>query len=349
MSHLAQRKEKNCLNCGAIVVGKYCHNCGQENVEPKETVWQLVSHFFNDITHFDGKFFSTLKDLLFKPGFLPKEYMKGRRAKYLNPVRMYLFTSFIFFLVFFSSFHIDENPSDKEGFKFNGKTKEQVEKMSPQEFNDYTALINEGKAMTRKEYGNYIDSVKKQSGINFANVDYKSKSEYDSAEASTPKKSSWIERQMIYKGIELNQKYNNDQHKELTALINSLMHHFPQMLFISVPFFALFLKLLYTRHKDFYYVSHAIFAIHFYIFVFIAMLLSVGISKMKNLTGWNWMSYVNVLITIIVFFYLYKAMRNFYRQRRFKTILKYFLLLFSFLCFTIFLFVIFFFVSIFQL
>jgi hypothetical protein len=72
MSHLPERKEKNCGNDGTHVVGKYCHECGQENVEPKETVWQLVSHFFTDITYFDGKFFITLKDLLFKPGFCQK-------------------------------------------------------------------------------------------------------------------------------------------------------------------------------------------------------------------------------------------------------------------------------------
>jgi len=85
-------------------MGRYCHVCGQENVEPKESFWHLLTHFFNDITHFDGKFFITLKDLLFKPGFLSKEYMIGRRASYLNPVRMYVFTSAIFFLLFFFFF-----------------------------------------------------------------------------------------------------------------------------------------------------------------------------------------------------------------------------------------------------
>ncbi|MFI5131717.1 MAG: DUF3667 domain-containing protein, partial [Chitinophagales bacterium] len=102
MSHLAERKEKDCLNCGTIIQGRYCHVCGQENLEPKESFWHLVTHFFYDITHFDGKFFTTLKDLLFKPGFLTREYMKGRRVNYLNPIRMYVFTSAIFFLVFFS-------------------------------------------------------------------------------------------------------------------------------------------------------------------------------------------------------------------------------------------------------
>lgn len=102
VSHLHERKEKNCLNCQAELVGRYCHHCGQENLEPKETVWHLVQHFFNDITHFDGKFFETVKYLLRKPGFLSLEYMRGRRMSYLNPIRMYVFTSAIFFIILFS-------------------------------------------------------------------------------------------------------------------------------------------------------------------------------------------------------------------------------------------------------
>ena len=104
MSHSKERVEKNCLNCGAELTGRYCYNCGQENTEPKETVLTLVSHFFNDITHFDGKFFSTVKYLITKPGFLSSEYIKGRRASYLHPIRMYVFTSAFFFIIFFSLF-----------------------------------------------------------------------------------------------------------------------------------------------------------------------------------------------------------------------------------------------------
>src|SRR6185503_21178833 len=104
VSHSPLRKEANCLNCGATVQGRYCHVCGQENVEPKETFWHMFTHFFYDITHFDSKFFETVKDLAFKPGFLSKQYMLGRRASYLHPVKMYVFTSAIFFLLFFSFF-----------------------------------------------------------------------------------------------------------------------------------------------------------------------------------------------------------------------------------------------------
>lgn len=105
MSHSKERAEKICLNCGAVLNGRYCHICGQENIEPRESVWGLVSHFFNDITHFDGKFFSTGKFLLTRPGFLSAEYIKGRRASYLHPIRMYVFTSAFFFIIVFSLFN----------------------------------------------------------------------------------------------------------------------------------------------------------------------------------------------------------------------------------------------------
>ena len=121
-----------------------------------------------------------------------------------------------------------------------------------------------------------------------------------------------------------------------------------RMLFISLPFIALFLELLYIRHKQFYFVSHAIFTIHFFIFVFIMMFGIIGVSKLKNLVNWDWVGYINGVITIAIFFYLYKAMRNYYGQRRAKTILKYFLFLFSFFILILFLLTTFFFVSIFQ-
>lgn len=105
MSHSKEREEKICLNCGTGLTGRYCHHCGQENTEPRETAWALVTHFFNDITHFDGKFFSTVKYLLAKPGFLSREYISGRRAGYLHPIRMYVFTSAFFFIIFFSLFN----------------------------------------------------------------------------------------------------------------------------------------------------------------------------------------------------------------------------------------------------
>lgn len=345
MSHLSQRKEKNCLNCGTVVIGKYCHVCGQENLEPEESFWHLVSHFFSDVTHFDGKFISSLKDILFKPGFLSKEYMNGRRVRYLNPIRMYLFTSFIFFLIFFSTIHINDKQFSSKVL-LNGKTIEEANKMSPQDFETFTAILNDGKPMTKEAFHHYFDSVQK-AGIRFTS--YKSKEEYDSVSAKDSIKPNWISRQFNYKLIDIYKKYGNEQRPVITAILESVVHHFPQMLFISLPFVALVLKLLYIRRKKFYYVSHVIFTIHVYVFVFIAMLLLLLFSEIKIFSTWGWINYINGIIALVIFFYLYKAMRNFYEQGRIKTIIKYFILLISFLILSILLFSLFLLVSFFQI
>lgn len=91
------RKEKNCLNCGTEVPERYCTHCGQENAVPHETFTHLVKHFVADIFHYDSQFLTTLKYLLFKPGFLSREYMAGKRVRYVNPIKLYVFISFVFF------------------------------------------------------------------------------------------------------------------------------------------------------------------------------------------------------------------------------------------------------------
>jgi len=339
MSHAAERKEKNCLNCGTTVVGKYCHVCGQENVEPKETFWQLASHFFADITHFDGKVFTSMKDLILRPGFLSNEYMSGKRASYLNPIRMYLFTSFVFFLVFFSLYTVDENSLKIEFNKTN------IDEIDSVRLREITSKMNNGKPLTREEVKKRFDST----GISFLRVPYKSKEEYDSLLRTGAKKDNWFERMFTYKGIELNKKYHNNARLAITNLLGKLQHSIPQMLFVLLPLFALFLKFLYFRHKNFYYTDHAIFTIHVYNFAFILMLLIFGISKVSSMSGAVWMQYINLALVFLIFFYLYKAMRNFYTQGRIKTVLKYFLLLISFLFCGVFLLIIFSFVSVLEI
>src|ERR1700741_2998088 len=116
------RSENNCLNCGTILQGHYCHNCGQENLELKENFVHMMEHTVSDYFHFDHLFFHTLKPLLFKPGYLTVEYVAGRRAQYLHPVKMYIFISIVYFLLLFQTngdsniVHVNENgkPANKE-------------------------------------------------------------------------------------------------------------------------------------------------------------------------------------------------------------------------------------------
>jgi hypothetical protein len=318
-------------------MGRYCHVCGQENVDPKESFWHLVTHFFNDITHFDGKFFTTLKDLLFKPGFLSKEYMMGKRASYLNPVRMYVFTSAIFFLLFFAFFQ------NKDPLKIgiNGKTLAQIDKMDSATFAKFTAHINEesdrpAKPMTREEFKKYADTVFKifldtSAALRFTGTNYESIGQFDSLQQTNGKKYNWMKRQLIYKELELNEKYHKNRLEVINAIKEAWMHSLPQMLWISLPLLALILKLIYIRRKQFYYVSHIIFSIHLYIFLFIAQLLLLCISKLNKSFDLDSLSFAPLIIVPGMIVYEYLALKNFYAQGWIKTFFKFLLINISYI------------------
>jgi hypothetical protein len=107
MSHKLYRKETNCLNCGAEVTGKFCPNCGQENLETKENFFHLAGHFIADYFHYDSKFFRSFIPLFTKPGFLTREYWDGRRVHYIHPLRLFFFITILFIIVttyFYSRF-----------------------------------------------------------------------------------------------------------------------------------------------------------------------------------------------------------------------------------------------------
>ncbi|MEP6677376.1 MAG: DUF3667 domain-containing protein [Ferruginibacter sp.] len=331
MSHLKEREEKNCLNCNAVIYGKYCHICGQENIHPKESAWHLVTHFFQDITHFDGKFFSTLKLLIFRPGFLSREYMNGRRANYLNPIRMYVFSSAIFFIIFFSVFHVDENTLKING-DTNGVAFDTINAMDSAAFSKFTAGINfslhkDSMPMTREEFKEFINRSADSGTIKFFRTStYRTKESYDSALSAGTIHDGWIKRTFMYKQIELSQKYRGKQRELISVFANMLLHSTPQLLFVSLPLFALLLQLLYVRRKQYYYVNHAIFTVHLFIFIFIALLAIFGINELSSLTNYSWLKYISILIGLLIIFYNYKAMRNFYQQGRAKTIFKLLLL-----------------------
>jgi hypothetical protein len=339
LSHVPQRKEKDCLNCGTIVQGKYCHVCGQENVVPKESFWHMVTHFSYDITHFDSKFFTSLKDLLFKPGFLSKEYMNGKRASYLHPVKMYVFTSAIFFLLFFSFFSPKSNfkvsdPEDMTGTErleeLNRLEKKLIinkellaDSSVDRKLKKLADMRDTTRPVTRSDF-EQLDSTKLEINISGRSNNYTSVGQYDSAQQALPsaERDNWFMRRLIKKEIAINNKYRYDPKAALDKLVNTVIHRLPYMLFISLPLFALILKLLYVRRKNFYYADHGVFTIHLYIFTFILMLIVFTMGTLSN-KGWGFLNLVIILLVLWLFVYLYLAMKRFYGQSRWKTIIKF--------------------------
>ncbi len=351
MSHLEERKEKICLNCGAAIYGRFCHVCGQENIEPKETAWHLITHFVYDITHFDGKFFSTIKYLLFRPGHLSHEYLKGRRASYLHPIKLYVFTSAFFFLIFFSFYKeleiinsttttsnvadvLQELKRDKAKYE-KRLSIASLPAMKMDNIREKIALIDSDivllqKDSTRKNKLLSDDDEVPEISTSLSEHKYKSLGEYDSIQASltVDKRDGKVERFFEEHDIKRRIKYGNNNEAYWESLKENFTHHFPQMLFTSLPLFALLLQLLYRRRKQFFYINHAIFTIHLYCATFIIILL-----RLWTMSIFEWFhseipAFLRVVFSLVILFYWYKAFRNFYEQRRGKTILKFIILMF---------------------
>jgi hypothetical protein len=88
--------ETACMNCGTALLGPHCHNCGQHS-----HVHKTLGAFFHDLLHgalhFEGKLWRTLPLLFLKPGRLTREYIEGRRASYVSPIALFLFSVFVMF------------------------------------------------------------------------------------------------------------------------------------------------------------------------------------------------------------------------------------------------------------
>ena len=88
-----------CANCGAVVSGAFCSDCGQRTDTHTHSVGHFIAEATEVLTHADSRVWNTLLPLLARPGFLTREYFSGRRARYLQPFRLYLILSVVFFLI----------------------------------------------------------------------------------------------------------------------------------------------------------------------------------------------------------------------------------------------------------
>lgn len=89
-----------CPNCGADLNGEYCHHCGQKKIHRHEfTVKHFFGHILHEFTHLDSnKILKTFRDLIIRPGLLTEEYLAGRKGRHINPIRVYLTFSALYFL-----------------------------------------------------------------------------------------------------------------------------------------------------------------------------------------------------------------------------------------------------------
>jgi len=93
------RPSPHCLNCGAAVATRFCPHCGQENTTYRVSLQRLVGDLFDEVFQLESRLWRTLWALIRRPGLLTREYNAGRRVSYTTPLRLYLFSSVVYFFV----------------------------------------------------------------------------------------------------------------------------------------------------------------------------------------------------------------------------------------------------------
>ena len=315
------RHESNCLNCGTTLEGKFCHNCGQENLEIKENIWHMMGHTVSDYFHFDHQFFKTLKPLLFKPGYLTSEYMAGRRVQYLHPVKMYIFISVVYFLLLFKSGHETVNVRPPGGKPVS--TQKIIDSVNEQIAKDPELSSNAKKKIIFEthKYGNITVAAGKPDDGSFANIrgGAKTYKEYIDNQNKLPinERHGAFINSLVKKYFDYKEKYGARAGEVFT---DEVRHNIPKMMFILLPLVALILRVTFWKNKKFY-IEHLIYAFHlhcfFFLFLAIIMLLQMMLPESWGINGW-----LGFAAGLYMIWYVYQSLRVIYHRSVFRTITK---------------------------
>ncbi len=219
--------DHTCRNCGATTSGNYCSNCGQETRLHAPSFGEFLHEFIGHYVALEGRMWGSIKRLVFNPGLLTNEYLAGRRKRYVEPLRLYLSLSIIFFAVLKLSgadlITLDARPVPPE-------RKEQIERS-----------IEEKKAQA-KAHPEIVNENLEQVLAREAPSVFKAFDDWDKM----------------------------DNKKRTDLLIAGFYKYAPYAIFLLMPVFALWLKVLYlgTGRR---YGEHFLFGLHTNAFAFLML------------------------------------------------------------------------------
>ncbi|MBU7569210.1 MAG: DUF3667 domain-containing protein, partial [Flavobacterium sp.] len=316
MGHQKLRENKTCLNCNYVVENKFCPNCGQENTETRQSFHYLFTHFIEDLTHYDGSFWKTIKGLLFKPGYLTKTYLEGKRKKFVPPVKLYIFISFVTFFL----------PTLLPGpslIKFNEK--KDAEK---QEVKTTKEEVNKESEKGLKEMNDEVEE--ELSGIDLPNRPrIKNLTQLDSIQKNSQKaeKLSDFEYSATKKIIKILKSKNR---AELwNKAMESFVHTLPKVLFLYMPIFAFFLWLMHDK-KKWYYFDSGVFTLHYFSFLLLVITIGMLFNWIMDLIPYGsiFSNLYNLAAMFYMFFYFFRAHSNFFGEHKAISRIKGFVLFF---------------------
>lgn len=350
MSAGKYRKEHDCLNCGSHVESHYCSKCGQPNLELKESFWAFISHSIAHYFHFDNKFFQTLAPLLTKPGKVTLDYLAGKRARYINPVSMYIFVSIVYFLVVYSPKHVAKDKHEDYGITVEKQNSKHVtdsvsKALQLAGMSENNAIVKKtvkslDKVIKTKEFKKlgFKDQEIELNRIKAENVTLKSDSleeiidDYseihiernDSTYAAylarqqklpSDEQDSWYEKLIKKRAITLGEKSE--------VIHETLEHNRPKQYFLLMPLLALFIMWNF-RKNHIYYLNHLIFTIHGMTAYFIVQIFTAPLIKHVFQNAYIVTKIIELAVLVWICWYMFSALKVFYQRKTGSIIFKMF-------------------------
>lgn len=319
---LPKVESPDCLNCGTRLKGQYCGLCGQRARNRLISLWELISEAFGDLLEIDSRLWRTLIPLLTRPGRLTRDYLEGRRARYMPPFRTYLVLSVIFFVVAFF------DPRDDLSLLFEPEpepTPEEIAEKAAQAKNAKKEVLDElaeegiivGDNITEEDRA---EIVSEDDGFNIRIDD-------DTGECivegdGLTELPQWLQKRLTPQRLKrVCERVGADDGKTFLDLI---LDNIPVALIVLLPLMALVLKILYPLSRR-YFVEHLLFVVHYHAFFFLILTLQILFARFAVLVLVPELiaSLIFVAASLYIPVYLYIAMRRVYGQGRILTFLKY--------------------------
>ena len=328
-----------CANCAAPTIAAYCAVCGQERDTHRRSVWGLVRDLVEDIVSFDSRILRTAIALLVEPGEIPKAFREGRTQRYVPALRLYFFVSLVFFLLlsmtglaiiqlelvptpmkvfrdangglFFRNPAYDANDDDLKNMPPLIPLKKDEVEANGMHYGlttetyffapigaHHVALPPSALAHLRSESLGFSIQAKP---LNAADA---------KQQAAAKHVAGWLDKN-IFGGL---QRIAVDP----AALNGPMTVWIPRMLFLLLPLYALLLFAHYWRdHRKFYFVDHLIFSLSVHTFLFVVLIVDVGLAQFLSGGTVAWLTVAALGI------YIFIAMKRFYEQGWFWTTVKF--------------------------
>lgn len=308
--------DPNCLNCGAVLAGEFCHDCGQSAHSIRRPFWALIGESLETFFSIDGRMAQTLPDLILRPGRVTRAYLDGKRTRFIPAFRLYVLASLIFFVL------VPIFTGQGQLISF-GDTPTMEEARAELERSFGESEITEAEY---KEALAALDQLETawEEGVPGLLPD-PPQTDPEAEDPATPPEGEWagfMPKDALDAVRAAGEAGDEDAATFAEVMDNpnrlaaQTQEWIPRMMFVMLPVYACLLALTYLWRRQFLFFDHLIVSLHFHSALFFAM--SLGMLA-ALLIGYGW---VTLALLIYSNWYLYRLHRVVYQRSGYSSILR---------------------------